>query len=97
VFLNEVIRAGMVHKKLQLGAQKMSISTIPHNISFGYLDHQDTRNYTADFVLNVKPLELCISDIESGLFFCMNAELLDILSITRIVKDFPIDIFRKNN
>jgi hypothetical protein len=56
VFLNEVVGAGMVHIKLQLGAQKISISTIPHNISFGYLNRQDTRNYTADFVLNVKPL-----------------------------------------
>jgi hypothetical protein len=82
VFLNEVVRAGMVHQKLQLGAQKMSISTILNNISFGYLDHQDTRNYTADFVLNVKPLELCLSDTKSGLVFGTTAELHDILPIT---------------
>jgi hypothetical protein len=31
VFLNEVVRVGIVHGKLRLGAQKMSISTIPHN------------------------------------------------------------------
>jgi hypothetical protein len=31
VFINEVVRVGMVHGKLRLGAQKMSTSTIPHN------------------------------------------------------------------
>jgi hypothetical protein len=31
IFINEVVISGMVHGKLRLGAQKMSISTIPHN------------------------------------------------------------------
>jgi hypothetical protein len=35
-------------------------------ISFGYLDRHDTMNYTPDFMLNVKPLELYLPNIESG-------------------------------
>jgi hypothetical protein len=80
-FLDEVVISGMVHGKLRLGAQKMSISTIPHNHII-WVPPSTTRNYTTDFVLNVKPLELYLSDIEWGYVFSMAVELHDTLPIT---------------
>jgi hypothetical protein len=68
-FLNEVVKQEWSTKSCGWEQQICRYQEYHITISFGYIDRQDTRNCTADFVLNVKPLKLCLPDIESGKVF----------------------------